>query len=68
MQTRREVRITVQKFPPFDDIQKKFKIAEGLFELAYKSKYFQLKSKNPQWSHEQIHEKVIELIDRGCSG
>jgi hypothetical protein len=48
-------------------IQKKMKIAEDLFNFAYEVKYFRLKSLHPDWSPEQLHQKTMELIDRGCA-
>lgn len=52
--------------PSATEIHKKLLIAEQLYELAYKTKYYQLKQKYPDWTDQQIHEKVIELIDKGC--
>jgi hypothetical protein len=50
-----------------DKIKQKLQIAEGLFNLAYSTKYFQLKKKHPEWSHEVIHLNTIELIEKGCA-
>jgi hypothetical protein len=48
-------------------IKQKLQVAEGLFNFAYTTKYFQLKKKNPNWSHDQIHQLTLELIDKGCA-
>ena len=49
------------------EIEKKLKIAEDLFNIAYKAKSFQLKKKYPHWSNEQIHQRTVQLIDQGCA-
>jgi hypothetical protein len=46
-------------------IKQKFKIVEDLFNIAYKTKSFQLRKKHPDWTDQQIHEKTLELIDKG---
>ena len=52
---------------PANLIERKLKIAEGLFNFAYRVKSHQLKLKNPAWTAEQIHQKTIELIEKGCA-
>lgn len=52
---------------PESAIYQKLKIAEDLFNLAYSVKSHQLKLKHPDWSNEMIHQRTIELIDRGCA-
>lgn len=47
-------------------IKQKLKIAEDLFNLAYTTKSFQLKKKHPKWTTDQIHQKTMELIEKGC--
>jgi hypothetical protein len=48
-------------------IKQKLQIAEGLFNFAYSTKYFQLKKKHPEWSHQEIHQNTLALIDKGCA-
>jgi hypothetical protein len=48
-----------------EEVQKKFKIVEDLFNLAYKVKSYQLKQQHPEWSSEDIHKKTLELIEKG---
>ncbi len=48
-------------------IKQKLQIAEGLFNFAYSTKYYQLKKKHTDWSHQEIHEKTLELIEKGCA-
>ncbi len=45
---------------------KNLKIAEDLFNIAYKTKTYQIQKKHPEWPQKQIHEKVMELISKGC--
>ena len=48
-------------------IKQKLQIAEGLFNFAYLTKYFQLKKKHPEWSDKEIHQNTIDLIEKGCA-
>ncbi len=47
--------------------KKNLKLGEGLFNFAYKAKSFQLRKKYPQWDEEKVHQRTMELIERGCS-
>ncbi len=49
------------------EIFKKMKIAEDLFNFAYEVKIHQLKKKHPDWLPEQLHQKTLDLIDKGCA-
>ena len=48
-------------------IEKKLRIAEELFELAYETKRFLLKKKYPLLSQREINHKAYALIEKGCS-
>lgn len=37
----------------------KFQVAEGLFQLAYKLKFFALKNKFPELNSDEIHLKTM---------
>jgi hypothetical protein len=50
---------------PKEEVPKKFKIVEDLFNLAYKVKSYQLQQQHPDWSTEDIHKKTLELIEKG---
>jgi len=48
-------------------IEKKLRIAEELFELAYETKRFLLKKKYPLLSQQEINHKAYGLIEKGCA-
>jgi hypothetical protein len=49
------------------NIKLKMKIAEDLFNFAYKIKSFQLKKNYPDWTPEKIQAKTLEQIEKGCA-
>jgi hypothetical protein len=49
------------------NIKLKMKIAEDLFNFAFKIKFFQLKNNHPDWTPEKIQAKTLELIEKGCA-
>ena len=48
-------------------IEKKLRILDGLFELAYETKRYQLRQKFPDLTEREINHKAYALIERGCS-
>ena len=43
---------------------KNLQIASELFKFAYQIKYHQIKLKNPNLSHEELHKQTLKLFDR----
>ncbi len=48
------------------NIYKKLKLASDLFELAFKIKSHQLQLKYPKATNQEIKNKTLELIEKGC--
>ena len=48
-------------------IDKKLRIANDLFQMAYETKRYQLRKKYPDLSEREINHKAYELIEKGCS-
>lgn len=46
---------------------KNLEIASQLFKFAYQIKYYQIKLKNPIFSHHQIHKLTLQLFDKAAS-
>ena len=47
-------------------VTKKWQLASDLFEIAFKTKQFQMKKKYPHLSEKEINHKAYELIEKGC--
>ncbi|OFZ18191.1 MAG: hypothetical protein A2Z20_11735 [Bdellovibrionales bacterium RBG_16_40_8] len=47
--------------------KQKLKIAEDLFNFAYEVKSYQLRKKHTDWTEKIIHQKTMELIEKGCA-
>jgi len=47
-------------------IEKKLRIADELFRLAYETKKFQIRNKYPHLSEREINHKAYALIEKGC--
>lgn len=47
-------------------IEKKLRLAAGLYELAFKVKKYQLQQKFPELSDRELNHKAYALIERGC--
>lgn len=56
----RETNLSAEK------IEKKLRLMAGLFEMAFKVKSQQLKSKFPELSEREINHRVYALIEKGC--
>jgi len=48
-------------------IEKKLRIANDLFQMAYEVKCYQLRKKHPDWTTRQINHAAYALIERGCA-
>lgn len=49
-----------------EKIQKKFRLACDLFDLAFTIKKTQLARLHPEWTDRELNLKTYELIERGC--
>ena len=49
------------------EVSRKWKLASDLFDLAFRTKKFQLQKKNPKLSEEEVKKKAYALIEKGCS-
>lgn len=47
-------------------IEKKLRLAAGLFEMAFEVKRFQLRNKHPNLSEREINHMAYALIEKGC--
>lgn len=52
--------------PDADIIRKKLRLAEGLYQMAYRVKRFQLKRKHPELSDRELNHRAYALIEKGC--
>jgi hypothetical protein len=54
--------------PAFDTgkVERKLRLAAGLFEMAFKVKHFQLRKLHPELSDREINHLVYALIEKGC--
>ncbi len=58
---------TPRKMPKLDPkkVEKKLLLAEGLFQMAYEVKSFQLRAKHPELSTREINHLAYALIEKG---
>lgn len=47
-------------------IEKKLRLAQGLFQMAFSVKRFQLKKKHPELSERELNHLTYALIEKGC--
>lgn len=61
--------ITMRHMKPLDPqrIEKKLRIVDELFKMAYEMKRFQLKKKYPALTDREINHKAYALIEKGCA-
>jgi hypothetical protein len=48
-------------------IQRKLRMVDELFQMAFEIKKFQLKKKFPHLTEREINHRAYALIERGCS-
>ena len=48
-------------------IEKKLLLAAGLFEMAFRVKFFQLRKKYPDLTDREINHRAYALIEKGCA-
>ena len=49
------------------EVYRKWKLASDLFDLALRTKKFQIKKNNHHLSDEEISQRAYALIEKGCS-
>ncbi len=49
-----------------ESISRKWQLASDLFDMAFKTKQYQIKKKFPELSDLEINKKAYELIEKGC--
>jgi hypothetical protein len=50
----------------FEKIEKKMRLAAGLFQMAFEVKKFQLRKKFPELSEIELNHRAYALIEQGC--
>lgn len=53
--------------PSPEEIQKKIRLANDLFKMAYQIKTHQLQIKFPELTQKEINHMAYALIEKGCS-
>lgn len=48
-------------------IERKLRMADELFQMAYEMKRFQLRKKHPHLTEREINHKAYALIEKGCA-
>lgn len=49
------------------NIQKKLRLANGLFQLAFDVKRFQIKKRHPELDEREVNHQAYALIEKGCT-
>jgi hypothetical protein len=57
--------VTNGKLDP-KNVERKLRLAAGLFQMAFEVKRFQLKNKHPELSDREINHRTYALIEKGC--
>ncbi len=50
-----------------EKIERKLRIIDELFTMAYETKRFQLRQKYPHLSEREINHRAYALIEKGCA-
>ena len=58
------IKDTPQDIAKVNEISKKLRIVEGMYQFVFKVKYQQIKSANPNLKEDEVHKRTIDLIQK----